>query len=73
MTRKIQPYESDMLNNMDIGASTATMFTVLFGMFFLDKDEKSPGSLLYAIVILLVFINVSFIVYWVLHICPIIG
>lgn len=64
MTRKIQPYESPLLNEVDIAASSTTIFTVLLGMFFLDNNDRNDEHTLISVVLLLILLNVVFSVYW---------
>lgn len=66
MTRNIELYESPMLNEVDIAASNTTIFIVLLGMFYLDKNDRTEEKMLVSVVLLLILINVIFSVYWLL-------
>jgi hypothetical protein len=72
LIKRVKPYYSDMLNNMEIMSSNTTIFNLLLGTFYLEEQISNSQSLVLGVFILIVFINSSFILYWLLKIGPII-
>jgi hypothetical protein len=72
LLKKVKPYYSDMLNNMEIMSSNTTMFNLLLGTFYLEEQIANSQSLVLCVFILIVLINIGFILYWLLKFGPII-
>ena len=72
-TKKIKPYYSNELNNVEIAATLCTTFTMILGIFYLQPstDEKEQRRLVILFVILLL-VNINFLFYWAWHMGPVI-
>ena len=69
-TKRIRPYEYDVLNKADIWATTTTSLTIVIGMFYLDEHSPDMEAQLVIIFIILVLLNAAFLFYWLLLIMP---
>jgi hypothetical protein len=72
LIKRVKPYYSDMLNNMEIMSSNTTIFNLLLGTFYLEEQLANSQSLVLGVFILIVILNISFMIYWLLKIGPII-
>ena len=72
-TKYVRPYQSEMLNNMEIAASFTSMMTLLFGLFFLDTSSAINENISLVTFIFLIMINITFLVYWALKMGPILA
>ena len=64
LTKAFRPYHNAMLNNMDIYSSTASMATILLGIFFLEPETHENEWFLFMLFVLLVISNSLFLIYW---------
>jgi len=63
----VKPYNKSYLNNVDVCSSLASMFTLLFGILFLeDVDEKHEFKQTFILVGIILF-NAAFLIYWLYH------
>jgi len=64
LLRWLQPYNSTLLLDIDIAATQASIFSLILGVFFIDRELQEEQTALETIFTVFILVNLYFLTYW---------